>query len=269
MPWSITGTAGGQFLQAGGNSPTAATLVPTITYMASANATAGEIDTITVTAYAGPVLGDPTQDETLGTITAIETIEGGALQNGDFSQGLAHWANFGTVRNIQIGNAVRDSLGNSCLASELNNPFVYEDAYGTDSGIKQTFLLPAGATSISLTTWNNLDPVTVNRDVDRQQRHPACPGIAGPAQHADAAQSLRLLRLQLHRQLAREPDSKCGGICGNHRNSGTRVELPQRHQRHDCQLRQRRGEVAWPRIPAPGIAENVCAARAPHARFGH
>ena len=159
--WSITGTAGGQFLQAGGNSPTAATLVPTITYMASANATAGEIDTITVTAYAGPVLGDPTQDETLGTITAIETIEGGALQNGDFSQGLAHWANFGTVRNIQIGNAVRDSLGNSCLASELNNPFVYEDAYGTDSGIKQTFLLPAGATSISLTTWNNLDPVTV------------------------------------------------------------------------------------------------------------
>jgi hypothetical protein len=71
--WTISGTATGTFASTGNSQPVLTTS-NTITYVANPNSAPGAIDTVSVTAYAGKAIADPSVDEVLGTTTSVMTI---------------------------------------------------------------------------------------------------------------------------------------------------------------------------------------------------
>jgi hypothetical protein len=87
------------------------------------------------------------------------------LKNGDFSQGLAYWtASGGLGSHISFPTSVVYKTSD-CLPSQDGNPFLSIDSYGVNGYVQQTFTVPPNATTLSLRTWNNLDPVQVTISV--------------------------------------------------------------------------------------------------------
>jgi hypothetical protein len=160
--WSITGNAGGVFSSGSGTASTVNTSTNTVNYITSANASNGQIDTITVKVLVAKTAGDYINVETLGTGTATVTIQPGGLQNGNFTQALAFWTSNpggGTFVNTQMPNDF--TTGASCGPLPEGTPFAQQNTYGSDISLEQTFTVPSNATTLSLLSWNNLDPVQV------------------------------------------------------------------------------------------------------------
>jgi hypothetical protein len=88
--WTVKGNAGG-LLSSGDGSPstTVSTTAPTVNYVAASTAVDGQVDTVSVTAYIGAALADPTTDETLGTGAATVTINSSATQTPGLTVKLA------------------------------------------------------------------------------------------------------------------------------------------------------------------------------------
>ena len=154
--WSISGGAGGMFSTANGMVTTTDTETPNVTYIASPTAPPGAMDNITVTAYVATSVNSVVNAEQVGTASSTVTIQSGGLQNGDFSQGLTYW-------NVVGGGSwiIDNSISYGCSATQAGTQFVLAGVYGTDGSLEQSFTVPANATTLSLYTWNNLDPVIV------------------------------------------------------------------------------------------------------------
>jgi hypothetical protein len=165
--WAVTGTAGGTLQTSSGNAPTAATLTPTITYIAPATAPQGAIDTVTVSAYAGAALADPANDEKLGDGTATVTLNSGGIVNGSFSNGLSGWTFSGTPGTTVSLFTSEYYNDQHCFPAQEGNPFAALLIGGSNNNaaISQTFTVPMGVTTLSLRSWVNLDPVTAQISV--------------------------------------------------------------------------------------------------------
>ena len=123
--------------------------------------TAAATDVVTVTAYKGAGCSSST---IVGTAPqAVVIVSPSSIPpNGDFSQGLTDWTQFGTATTT-VTTTPPNSFADlsSCIPSQNGNPFALVAAYAADGGIEQTFTMPSNATQLSMRTWNNLDPVTV------------------------------------------------------------------------------------------------------------
>ena len=155
--WSVNGNAGGLLTTPNSEAATAVTLTPDVIYTASTTAPPGAVDAITVAVYVGPNAAMQMNGEQVGTGGATVSIQtDSGLKNGDFSEGLSYWT--------QVGNAswsVPTSISYGCSATQAGTQFASGSAYGADGSLEQTFTVPPEAKTLSLYTWNNLDPVVV------------------------------------------------------------------------------------------------------------
>ena len=156
--WTIPGTAG-RLAEVGGAHRTSQ-----ISYCSSGNQTIyipnltppltkDTAETVTVQFFSK---GNCDSTGAAGTATATVTVQApnSGLRNGDFSQGLSNWSIFGNVFQLTVGNTVK------CNPAQNGNNFAALNSYGVDEGIQQTFQVPAGATTLTMRVWGNLDPVS-------------------------------------------------------------------------------------------------------------
>jgi hypothetical protein len=126
---------------------------PRATYVQSGTPK-NDSDTITVEVFPR----SRCEGDALGTATAtVEVDEVPSLLNGDFSEGLDHWTPTTLGGN---GPMPAMSISYGCFPEQEGNPYAILDIYGGDAYIEQTFKVPASAKTLSLHTWNNLDPAT-------------------------------------------------------------------------------------------------------------
>jgi hypothetical protein len=158
--WKNTGTYGTLHEVDGGKrtSNDYCSSSPRATYEQEGDAK-NETDTITVQVYPRPRC----EGEPLGSGSAeveVDTVP--SLQNGDFSEALAHWSPTTLGGN---GPSIATSISYGCFPAQSGNPYVILDIYGGDAYIEQSFRVPSDAKTLSLRTWNSLDPATATISV--------------------------------------------------------------------------------------------------------
>jgi hypothetical protein len=135
------------------------TSTPNVTYVAAANAPAGTTDTITVTAYVAEMASNLVNAEQVGTAAATVTIQTTGLQNGNFTQGIASWSYAGNG-SFQLNSSIYYG-SEDCFPAQEGNQFAqFGEAGGQDAYLQQTFTMPSNATTLSVRSWDNLDPST-------------------------------------------------------------------------------------------------------------
>ena len=121
----------------------------TVTVFSGGNCKPGAQAGVTVAQVGSPTMATVTTDPTQGIV------------NGDFSNGLTAWNQYGSPGTSIFINTSIYYMNEDCYPAQEGNPFVQMGAGGTQvAWIQQTFTVPTNAKTLSLRAWNNLDPVT-------------------------------------------------------------------------------------------------------------